>query len=159
METIDKELEKLLCYTLKKEVIEAGDVRAVVTERPENKVFEMVDAIAGHDRKKALDLYSGLLALKEPPMRILYLLMRQFRILLAVKELSKKGYSSFDIAKKAGIPEFAVRKHQAQAGGFSEETALFMLQEGALLEEDVKTGKMQDKIAVEILIIKYGKNK
>lgn len=92
-------------------------------------------------------------------MRILYLLMRQFRILLAVKELSKKGYSSFDIAKKAGIPEFAVRKHQAQAGGFSEETALFMLQEGALLEEDVKTGKMQDKIAVEILIIKYGKNK
>ena len=45
----------------------------------------MVDAVAVGDKKKALDYYYDLLALKEPPMRILYLLTRQFKLLLEVK--------------------------------------------------------------------------
>ena len=40
---------------------------------------------------KALEYYYDLLALKEPPMRILYLLSRQFKLLLHVKELVKQG--------------------------------------------------------------------
>ena len=50
----------------------------------------MVEAVAEKQQKKALDYYYDLLALKEPPMRILYLLTRQFKLLLQVKELLKK---------------------------------------------------------------------
>lgn len=67
MENIDKELEKLLCYCMDKDVIELSDVEAVTTEQITNKVFEMVDAIASHKQKRALELYYDLLALKEPP--------------------------------------------------------------------------------------------
>ena len=74
MENIDKELEKLLCYCMDKDVIELSDVEAVTTEQITNKVFEMVDAIASHKQKRALELYYDLLALKEPAMRIMYLL-------------------------------------------------------------------------------------
>ncbi len=157
MSNIDRELEKLLCYTLKKEVIEACDVEAVVTEQIENKIFEMVDAISGHNQEKALDLYYDLLALKEAPMRILYLITRQFRILSEVKELTEKGYSSFDIAKKVGIPEFAVRKYQSQAKSFRKEQLLTALEDGVTAEEEVKTGRLNEKIAVEIFIVKYSK--
>lgn len=155
MSCIDRELEKLLCYTLEREVIEAEDVEAVVTEQIENKIFEMVDAIILHDQKKALDLYYDLLALKEAPMRILFLITRQFRILLEVKELTGKGYSSFDIAGKIKIPEFAVRKNQSQAKRFSKEQILMALKDGAEIEEKVKTGGLNDQIAVEIFIVKY----
>ena len=41
--------------------------------------------------RKALDLYYELLALKEPPMRILFLLVRQYRILFHVKATCKPG--------------------------------------------------------------------
>ena len=37
-----------------------------------------VNAIAEHNQKKALDLYYDLLALKEPPMRIMFLIAKQF---------------------------------------------------------------------------------
>ena len=37
MENIDKELEKLLCYTLEKDYIDVSDVEAITTEQTENK--------------------------------------------------------------------------------------------------------------------------
>ncbi len=155
MSTIDRELEKLFCYTLEKEVIERSDIEAVITQQLENKIFEMLDAIIGHNAAKALKLYYDLLALKEAPMRILFLLTRQFRILLQIKELTGKGYGSFDIAKKIGIPEFAVRKNQAQAKQFSPEQLASALKHAAAAEEAVKTGKMNDQIAVELFIVSY----
>lgn len=157
MSNVDRELEKLLCYTLKKEVIEAVDVEAVVTAQIDNKIFEMVDAISGHNQKKALDLYYDLLTLKEAPMRILFLITRQFRILGEVKELTGKGYGSYDIAKKVGVPEFAVRKYQSQTKNYTEEQLRQSLEDGVRAEEEVKTGRLNEKIAVEIFIVKYSK--
>ena len=56
MGNIDRELEKLICYCMDKDVIEAKDVEAVTTEQTTNKIFDMVNAIAEHNQKKALEL-------------------------------------------------------------------------------------------------------
>lgn len=90
MENIDKELEKLICYTLDKTEISAADVEAICTGQTENKIFEMIDAISAKNQKKALDLYYDLLALKEAPMRILFLIARQFQNLLLIKACQQK---------------------------------------------------------------------
>ena len=87
MENIQRELEKLVCYTLGRDVITVEDVEAVCTTRTVNKIFDMINAIAEKKQKRALDLYYDLLALKEPPMRILFLITRQFNLLMQVKEL------------------------------------------------------------------------
>ncbi|MCM1257775.1 MAG: DNA polymerase III subunit delta [Roseburia sp.] len=157
MSNINRELEKLLCYTLKKDVIEAEDVKAVVTEQISNKIFDMVDAISSHAQKKALELYYNLLTLKEPPMRILFLITRQFRILVEVKELTGKGFSNKDIAQKVGVPEFAVRKYQGQNRSYTKEKLIQALKDAATAEEEVKTGRLNEKIAVEIFITAYSK--
>ncbi|MDD3796486.1 MAG: DNA polymerase III subunit delta, partial [Lachnospiraceae bacterium] len=70
MENINRELEKLTCYVLEKKEIAAEDVEAVCTVRTENKIFDMINAIAEKNQRKALDLYYDLLALKEAPLRI-----------------------------------------------------------------------------------------
>lgn len=155
MEYIDKELEKLLCYCMDKEVIEAADVAAVCVEQTTNKIFDMVNAIAERNQKKALDLYYDLLALKEPPMRILFLIARQFQILLKVKELSGRGYDSKFIAQKAGVPEFALRRNQGQARSFQKEQLITAVTDCVQAEEAVKTGNMNDRMAVELLIVRY----
>lgn len=155
MGNIDRELEKLLCYTLEKDVITAGDVEAIATEQTTNKIFEMVNAIAEHSQKKALDLYYDLLTLKEPPMRILYLIIRQFQILLNIRDMSAKGLDQQTMAKKAGIPPFAVRRNTTQAKGFTVLQLKQALKDGAELEEAVKTGRLNDQMAVELFIMKY----
>lgn len=157
MENIDKELEKLICYCLDKEIIEPADVEAVTTEQISNKIFEMVDAISTHQQKKALELYYDLLALKEPPMRILFLITRQFQILLTVKVMTNKGFGNKDIASKAGCPEWAVKKYQSQSRSYSVEQLKGALEQGGSYEEAVKTGKMNDQMAVELFLIEYSK--
>ncbi len=155
MENIDKELEKLICYTLDKTEISAADVEAICTGQAENKIFEMIDAISAKNQKKALDLYYDLLALKEAPMRILFLIARQFQNLLLIKSMSAKGYPAVSIAKTAGMPSFAVQKNLRQAGAFKINQLKEAIEDCGQAEEDVKTGRMADQLAVELLIVKY----
>ena len=155
MENIDKELEKLICYTLDKTEISAADVEAICTGQTENKIFEMIDAISAKNQKKALDLYYDLLALNEAPMRILFLIARQFQNLLLIKSMSAKGYPAVSIAKTAGMPSFAVQKNLRQAGAFKINQLKEAIEDCGQAEEDVKTGRMADQLAVELLIVKY----
>lgn len=155
MENIDKELEKLLCYTLDKETIEAEDVKAITTERIENKIFEMIDAVAVHQQKKALELYYDLLALREAPMRILYLLSSQFKRLLTVQAMTNQGFGKKEIASKAGCPEWALKKYQSQCRAFTTAQLKQAVRDGVEYETAVKTGHMGDQIAVELFLVKY----
>ncbi len=104
MENITKELEKLFCCAHDRDVLTKEDVDAVCVTQISNHIFEMVDAMAQKKQRKALELYYDLLALKEPPMRILFMMIRQYRILLQVKGLLKVGNGRKEIASKAGIP-------------------------------------------------------
>lgn len=158
MENIDKELEKLFCYTLEREIISAEDVEAVCVVQTTNKIFEMVNKLAEKKQKQALELYYDLIALKEPPMRILFLIARQFQILLQVKDMKRQGYDNKSIAAKVKIPEFAVRRNSAQAGSFSMERLKEAVSDCVQMEEDVKTGNLNDRLAVELLIVKYSTN-
>lgn len=155
MENIEKELEKLLCYTLGRDIITAADVEAVCTEQTENRIFDMVQAITEKDQRKALDLYADLLAMKEPPMRILFLITRQFNQLLQLKSLAGQGLDKSELAKKAGVPPFALGKYQAQCRKFTSAQLRQAVEDCVATEEQVKTGQMDDQISVELLIIKY----
>ena len=101
MENISMELDKLLSYTLGRDVITSEDVNAICTMQTTGQIFEMIRAIAEKNQKKALELYYDLLALKEPPMRILFLIARQFNQLLLVKSLAAKGLDKNAIASRA----------------------------------------------------------
>lgn len=155
MSGIRTELEKLLCYCQDKEVISAADVENITTERIANRIFDMIRAVAEGKQKQALDLYYDLLALKEPPMRILALLARQFQMMLLIKGLLEKGHDSRYIGEKAGLQPFIAKKYMDQARGFKSHMLRMAVEDCVQAEEDVKTGKLNDIISIELLIIKF----
>lgn len=155
MEFIEKELEKLLCYTIGRDVVTSKDVEDVCTVRTENKIFDMINAIAEKKQKKALDLYYDLLALKEPPMRILYLITRQFNLLMQVKALLAQGFDQNGAAEKLKMQSFIVRNYARQARSFTEEELERAVKDCIEAEEAVKTGRMNDVLSVELLIVQY----
>ena len=155
MQNMERELEKVLCYTMDRPAICTEDVKAVCTEQTENRIFEMVQAITEQNQRKALDLYSDLLAMKEPPMRILFLIARQFHQLLLLKGLSAEGLDRGELAKKAGIPPFALGKYLGQAKRFTKAQLRQAVEDCVSTEEQVKTGQIGDQISVELLIVKY----
>ena len=155
MENIRKETEKLFCYCLEKDAIEIDDIEEICTRRLSSHIFDMVGAIADKKQKQALSLYYELLALKEPPMRILFLVARQFNLLMQVKELQRKGFSAKAIGEKVGLPGFIAGKYVTQSGRFSKEELREAGEACVEAEEAIKTGKMNDNMSLELLIIKY----
>lgn len=155
MDRIYSELEKLISYCLGRDTITSQDVEAICANQVTNKIFEMLNAIGERRQKKALHLYYDLLALKEPPMRILFLLSRQFNQLLSVRNMLGLGHDKNAIATRLGMSPYIAGKYIQQARRFSSQLLLAAVKDCVQAEEEVKTGQMNDILSVELLLIRY----
>lgn len=155
MELLSKEIEKLICYTLERSIVTREDIDEVCTTQVTGKIFQMIDAIAAKNQKGALSLYEDLLALREKPMSILFLIARHFKILLQIKSLHEEGQPNNIIAQKAGIPPFAVNKYISQSKNFGTAVLQKVLYTCVDVEERIKTGRLQEQLAVELLLIEF----
>jgi DNA polymerase-3 subunit delta len=157
MNLIRQEIEKLAAYTIDKPVVEKSDVEAVCTTQTVSKIFDMVSAIGNKNEQLALSLYYDLLTLKEKPMSILFLIVRQFNGILQVSEGLKAGKSNAQMAKEIGSAPFVIGKYASQAKNFPKDKLIAALKDCAEAEENVKSGRLTDRIAVEMIIIKYSR--
>ncbi|MGN0340729.1 MAG: DNA polymerase III subunit delta [Lachnospira sp.] len=155
MNLIKQEIEKLVTYVDNRPVIEKHDVEAVCSTQTVSRIFEMISAIGEKNQQKALNLYYDLLTLKEKPMSILFLIVRQFNGILQVSQGLSQGKNNSAMAKEIGIQPFLVGKYASCARKFTPEILYSALKDCAQVEEDVKSGKLIDRIAVEMIIIKY----
>ncbi len=155
MENIQNEVEKLCCYAYDRDIITIADVEEVCSSQISGKIFQMIDAIGSKNQKQALDLYYDLLALKEKPMSILFLITRQFNMLLQVKDLVSLGFNNTIISQKTGLMPFTIGKYVSQSKNFKKDVLKDALTSCVSMEEQVKTGRMIDKICVELLIVQY----
>jgi len=155
MDNISQEAEKLLCYCMNKSDITEADVIKICSEQTEDKVFEMIDMMSMGNQKRALALYSDLLTLKIPPLKILSLISRQYNILLQVKALRKNGAGKQQIASSVKIAPFFVDKYISISNKYSYEQLKEALVLCADYDRDFKSGVINDTMAVELLIVRF----
>lgn len=153
MDNIQMELEKLICYCMDRDIVTDEDVESVCATRITNHIFDMINAIADRQQKKALELYYDLLALKEPPMRILFLIARQCNLLLQTKELKSMGCDNRTIASKLGVAPFIAGKYLNQAAKFKTSALRAAVEKCVEAETAVKSGRLNDMMSIEILIL------
>lgn len=157
MDNLNNEVEKLISYTHDRDTITTEDVDAVVTSQITGKIFQMMDAIGLKQQDKALSLYYDLLSVREKPSHILYLITRHFNILLQVKDLVTNGFANAAITKKVGIPAFTTGKYISQSKNFTKRQLIDAIKLATDTEEQIKTGRIIDKIGVELLIITFSR--
>ena len=155
MGNLRMEMEKLISYTEGRDVVTAEDIEEICTTQTTNRIFDMVRAVTEKNQKRALELYYDLLTLKEPPMRILFLLAKQYRQLLLAKQFAAAGLAQTEIASKLGVPGFVVRNITTCARAYTISDLEQAVKDFVDAEESVKTGRLEDKLSVELLIIKY----
>jgi len=157
MMTISNELEKLFSYTMVRSTITAADVDMITTVSTTSKVFDMITVMAERKPDKALEMYHELLDHKESPMGLLNLIIRQFNLILQVKELRARGIPSSKAAEMMKVASFVERKCENQARGFSLERLRNALEACIRAEEDVKYRSMDPALSVELLILEYSR--
>ena len=69
--------------------------------------------------------------------------------------LASHGLSSKEIAKQMKVPAFVAGKLKDQAKMFSMDTLRDMIEACAKTDESIKTGKISDRVGVELLLIQF----
>ncbi len=150
---LDQEIEKLVTYVDGARPISEDDVRLLVSYVQGANVFEMVDALGQRNAQRAAQLLHQLLDEGEHPLALLGMIVRQFRILIQVKELTEGGLSQQKMASQLRLHPFVVKKAVRQAMNFSLEQLEAIYRK--LLETDVaiKTGQMDEVLALDMLVV------
>ena len=155
MENLSNEIEKLLCFMLDKPVNEKITIKhidAVCSKTLSDKVFAMLEAKMKGSLQEATAMLEELFSLKVAPMKILYLLVRQYNQALSVKELQSLRMSDAEIMAKTELKDWQLRRIKEQTARISPEEIESALEACADMEYRVKTGSMADRLALELLM-------
>lgn len=150
---LEKEIEKLMAWCLDRPGITREDVDTVCTHQVNNKIFDMVTAIAMHRQKEALAMYYDLLVLRESPFHILTLLVRQYTRMLAVKDAMLKKIPLASLAGRLEMQDWLVKKIGDQTRNISLKEIRRNLEACAKADEDIKSGNLTDSMSLELLIV------
>ncbi len=147
------EIEKLGFFALDRPSVEKSDIESICTRQLNAVIFDLTDAIANGNKYKALKVYDELNARREPIQGTWRMLIRHFTQLLVTKELKARGRSRDEIAGLLSAHPYAVQKLMAQSGNFKASQIRKKLEFGVKLEQDFKTGKIDEKNIVELFIM------
>jgi DNA polymerase-3 subunit delta len=150
---LDQELLKLADYAPARTVTR-DDVRKLVPATRAASVFEMADALGMGDGAAASKVMRHALDVDgEQPLRLVGMIARQYRLLIQAKALAARGAKPPEIARTLNLADWTVPKLLNQAHRHT-----FVALENAMerilaADEAIKTGKLGEREAMDILLI------
>lgn len=154
MTEILNEVNKLVMFVGERSKITVQDIEKVCTKSVKSRIFDLTDAVAEKNLDKALKLLNDMIILREPLPKILFMITRQLRHVLEMKLLSIDGMSVKEACAKIGITPYAGGKVSSQAKSFSTDKLKEGIKEAFELDLAIKTGRINDRVAAELLINK-----
>ncbi len=150
---LDSEINKLITYVNAERSITEKDVNLLVSDASASSVFDLVDALGKRNAQRAVHELHHLLDQGENPLGLLAMIVRQYRLLILVKEMQARNISADAMAKELGQHPFAIKKINEQARNYRDITQLEAIYRRLLeIETEIKTGQTSDVLALDLLV-------
>ena len=150
---LDQEIGKLLTYVNGARPVTDKDVNLLVIDASTSSVFDLVDFLGKRDGKRAAHELHRLIDQGENPLGLLAMIVRQFRLLILVKELQARNLPPDQMAKEIGAHPFVVKKIGEQARMFRDLAQLETIYRRLLdIDVEIKTGVTSDVLALDLLV-------
>src|SRR5215213_6098450 len=131
------------------------DVAALCPPDVQSNIFGFVDSLAAGDSDRALGSLEDLLGTGEPPLRLTFMIRRQFQLVARARALIARGTPQKEIASSLKVPPFVARKLEEQGRKLDEEDlerSLALIQD---LEGGLKGGSnLSDELQVEMTVFR-----
>lgn len=148
---LTNELGKLASYVGSGGTITVDAVERMVADGQEQNLFAFIDELSGR-RRTALHSLRHLLNDGQAAQYILFMVARQARILVSVKEAANRRVRPDDLAAQLKMQPFVARKAFDQVKQFSDEELLAFHQRVVELDHASKTGRMEPETGLELLV-------
>lgn len=156
---LSQEIDKLSSYVGKGGTIRKEDIKLLVPKNINNEIYLLIKAIINHDLALTNQIYDNLITHTKDSLTIFSLISNKFKELLSTYRLLKYGYSQSDIAKfynvSTGKAYYIVQKARA----FKLSDLEFYIDKLAELDYQIKSGKLDKTIGLELLLLKLPKEK
>ena len=119
LKTISNELLKISQYFSAKEVIDDKDILGFISKRNHEDIFQLINSIAGKDKKTAIKVLNELKSINYDPVSIVSTLSWRFRQIWHLKELSKSDMNENEVVKELKVSPGSVYYLKKHAGNFS----------------------------------------
>jgi DNA polymerase III subunit delta len=150
---LDSEINKLITYVNAKRSITEKDVNLLVSDASTSSVFDLVDALGKRDGQRAVHELHHLLDQGENPLGLLAMIVRQYRLLILVKEMQGCHMAPDAMAKELGQHPYAIKKINEQARHYRDIAQLEAIYRRLLeIETEIKTGQTGDVLALDLLV-------
>ena len=147
---LSSELDKLFIYKNNKNITKS-DIELVTSKVINTNIFDLINSIVEKNIDKSLELYDDLLIINEEEIKLIVTLANQFRLIYQVKTMYKSGFSELDISKKLEIHPYRIKL--ANNINISLDDCLLYLKKLSVLDEDIKSGKIDKKVGFEKFIL------
>lgn len=145
------EVDKLCLYD---KHITKNVVDSLVSKPLDENVFSLTSAILQKDQQKMFAVYKDLMVLNEEVIKLIVLISRQMRLMYQVKLLDRKGYTDKEIGKILAINPYRLKYLRQEGKAFDISELLRCLDELAILDEQIKTGKIDKKLGLELFMMR-----
>lgn len=115
---LENEIAKLVAYAGGSPITKQN-IDLLVNTQFEASIFRLTDGIGQKNKKVAVETLHQLIETGEDLHRILYMIMRQFRIITCVKDLASQGLSRDSITAKLKEHPFVISNTLGQSRNFS----------------------------------------
>ncbi len=159
MQVIKNEIEKLCFYAYERDSVTIQDIDSLCIKALSAKIFDMTDSMVEGKKKKALEIYETLIAMREPVQMIFYMLLRHYTQLFVAAEMYAGGASFSEIMGPLKCQDFVAKKLIAQSRKYTLSGIRDMIEYGVTLEEDYKNGRVSPDMITELFIMHEPKEK
>lgn len=150
---LNNEIEKIKTYKDSDLNITSDDIYNLTTKTIDTDIFNLIDNIILNNKKEAIESYYEMIKLGEEPIKIIVLLSNQFRLMYQVKLLSSNRYGIFDMMKILNQKKYPIEKALEKSRKYDKSIILKKLYELAELDINIKSGKIDKDIALELFIL------
>ncbi len=148
---LENEIEKLVLYKGDLPVT-ADDVMLLCPYVAEANIFDLVDAVGSRHAKTAARLFNQKLSEGTDPFYLFAMIVRQFRLLIQVKELAVQKMPPPQIAREIGIHGFVADKLAKQSHNYTFEQLERIYAHLLDIDVAVKSGQNDMETALTTLI-------
>lgn len=156
---LSQEIDKLSSYVGKGGTIRKEDIKLLVPKNINNEIYLLIKAIINHDLALTNQIYDNLITHTKDSLTIFSLISNKFKELLTTYRLLKYGYSQSDIAKFYNVSTGKAYYIVQEARAFKLSDLEFYIDKLAELDYQIKSGKLDKTIGLELLLLKLPKEK
>ena len=152
---LDQELTKLALYVKGRQVNEE-DIEKVISSSRNEVIFNALDLIINGEYIKSILMIRKLYDEGMNPGELVFLLISSLHRILQIRSLNDEGIKNvLEISSRIGLANnFYLKKLTQQASQKTVDNLFILLEELFYLDKQIKTSNINDKEAIELLLVK-----